>query len=123
MASCPPITPMSSISTIFPAIRNRMPTGAYLEKQHMYNCKSDFQQLFHVSHQAVRKRGRLRRVDFQHFLSRTLLGLVEPINFFLFYFKISLGLCFSLTQHSCRTFFSLYTCEKRQAQKFWYPFS
>ena len=28
--SCPPICVMSSISTIFPAIKKRIPTGAYL---------------------------------------------------------------------------------------------
>lgn len=28
--NCPPICVMSSISTIFPAIKNRIPTGAYL---------------------------------------------------------------------------------------------
>jgi len=32
MPSCPPICVRSSISTIFPAIRNRMPMGAYLGK-------------------------------------------------------------------------------------------
>lgn len=31
MASCPPITPISSISTIFPAIKKRIPSGAYLQ--------------------------------------------------------------------------------------------
>lgn len=33
MASWPPITPISSISTIFPAIKNKIPSGAYLEKK------------------------------------------------------------------------------------------
>lgn len=37
MASCPPITPISSISTIFPAIKNRIPSGAYLQTNHTVN--------------------------------------------------------------------------------------
>ncbi len=41
MANWPPISDMSSISTIFPAIRNIMPIGAYLrweDKLDSYHC-------------------------------------------------------------------------------------
>lgn len=44
MPSWPPICVRSSISTIFPAIRNRIPIGAYLtrgEEQRLFEDQSD----------------------------------------------------------------------------------